>query len=88
MRMLDQGEGDDKIIAVANNDMSVSHYTDIKELPEHLLQQVHRFFEDYKKMEKKKVEVLEFLGHQEAWRIVEESIKLYRKDFGGEEKSE
>lgn len=64
MRMLDQGEGDDKIIAVANNDMSVSHYNDIKELPEHLLQQVHRFFEDYKKMEKKEVRVLDFLGNE------------------------
>jgi inorganic pyrophosphatase len=60
MRMLDQGEGDDKIIAVAAKDMSVSHYNDISELPEHLLEQVHRFFEDYKKMEKKKVEVLKF----------------------------
>lgn len=66
MRMLDQGEADDKIIAVANNDMSVSHYNDIKELPQHLLQQVHRFFEDYKKMENKVVEVLDFLGHEEA----------------------
>jgi inorganic pyrophosphatase len=42
MRMLDQGEGDDKIIAVAAKDMSVSHYNDISELPEHLLQQIHR----------------------------------------------
>jgi inorganic pyrophosphatase len=29
MRMIDQGEEDDKIIAVAKNDMSVSHYNDI-----------------------------------------------------------
>jgi len=35
--MLDQGEGDDKIIAVARNDKSVSHFNDISELPEHLL---------------------------------------------------
>ena len=62
--------------------MSVSHYNDIKELPEHVLQQVHRFFEDYKKMEKKHVEVLEFLGHEQAWKIVEDSIKLYEKDYG------
>lgn len=29
MRMIDQDEEDDKIIAVAKNDMSVSHYNDI-----------------------------------------------------------
>jgi inorganic pyrophosphatase len=48
--MLDQGEGDDKIIAVANNDQSVNHINDISELPHHLLSQIHRFFEDYKKL--------------------------------------
>jgi inorganic pyrophosphatase len=42
--------------------MSVAHYNDISEIPQHLLQQVHRFFEDYKKMEKKEVKVLEFAG--------------------------
>ncbi len=55
--MIDQGEGDDKIIAVAKSDMSVSHYNDIKELPHHILEQVHRFFQDYKKLEKKEVKV-------------------------------
>ena len=29
MRMIDQGEGDDKIIAVAKSDMSVAHYNDV-----------------------------------------------------------
>jgi inorganic pyrophosphatase len=44
MRMLDQGEGDDKIISVAKNDMSVSHINDISELPKHMLDQIHKFF--------------------------------------------
>lgn len=30
MRMTDQGELDDKIIAVANNDQSVNHYNNIE----------------------------------------------------------
>ena len=50
MRMIDQDEEDDKIIAVALNDMSVNQYNDINDLPSHLLQQIHRFFEDYKKL--------------------------------------
>ncbi len=40
MHMIDQGEGDDKIIAVASKDMSVSHYEDVSELPPHLLNQI------------------------------------------------
>ena len=53
MRMLDGGELDDKIIAVAQNDMSVSHIEDISELPEHFFRELRNFFEDYKKLENK-----------------------------------
>jgi inorganic pyrophosphatase len=40
--------------------MSVSHFNDITELPQHILDQIHRFFEDYKKLEHKHVEVKQF----------------------------
>lgn len=81
MRMKDQGEGDDKIIAVAKNDKSINHINDLNELPEHLQQQIHRFFEDYKKLENKEVQVESFLGRVEAEKIVEEAIDLYKKKF-------
>ena len=71
MRMLDQGEGDDKIIAVAKNDKSINHISELNQLPEHLLQQVHRFFSDYKKLENKEVRVENFCGREEAEKIVQ-----------------
>jgi inorganic pyrophosphatase len=74
---------DDKIISVAKNDMSVSHYEEITDLPEHVLNQVHRFFEDYKKMEKKEVKVLQFEGREKAYEIINDSIDLYNKTFNG-----
>lgn len=81
MRMKDQGELDDKIIAVAANDQSVNHYNNIEELPGHILQQIHRFFEDYKKLEKKEVLVEEFFGREKAYQIIQDAIELYNKTF-------
>ena len=81
MKMMDQGESDDKIIAVAQSDKSVSHINDIEELPHHITEQIHRFFEDYKKMEKKEVHVIGFHGREKAKQIIEESIVLYKETF-------
>ena len=81
MRMVDQGEADDKIIAVAANDMSLNHIEDIDEIPVHTINQVRRFFEDYKKLEHKEVVVEDFLRKDEAFRIIRESIQLYKDTF-------
>lgn len=80
MRMLDNGEMDDKIIAVAENDMSVNHINDISELPEHFFLELRNFFEDYKKLEHKTVEVEDFQNAEVARQIVLKSMEDY-KDF-------
>jgi inorganic pyrophosphatase len=82
MRMQDGGELDDKIIAVANNDMSVNHMDDISELPEHFFRELQNFFEDYKKLEHKTVVVEEFQNAELAREIVNQSIVDYRNKFG------
>ncbi len=79
MHMIDNNERDDKIIAVAKNDMSVNYINDIKELPPHTSVELKRFFEDYKKLEHKEVIVQEFLGKQDAYNIINESIDLYNQ---------
>lgn len=82
MRMLDEGEADDKIIAVASNDMSVNHYQDISELPPHFVKELRSFFEDYKKLENKSVQVEEFQNKEVAMEIVKKSIDDYQLKFG------
>ncbi|HZW40530.1 MAG TPA: inorganic diphosphatase [Ignavibacteriaceae bacterium] len=77
MRMIDDDEEDDKIIAVAKNDMSVNYMNDISELPPHTIVELRRFFEDYKKLEHKHVVVEQFLGKEEAYRIINDSLQLY-----------
>ena len=60
MQMIDQGERDDKIIAVHADDPEYRHFEDISELPKHRLNEIRRFFEDYKKNENKDVKVICF----------------------------
>ena len=81
MHMLDQGEADDKIIAVAENDMSVVHYEDVSELPDHFFREIKNFFEDYKKLEHKTSEVEEFGGKDEALKIVKKAVEDYKLRF-------
>lgn len=81
MQMIDQNEEDDKIIAVAANDISVNHFNDIADLPPHTLREMRRFFEDYKALENKQVSVERFMGREDAYRIIADSIKLYNDTF-------
>ena len=81
MQMIDHGEADDKIIAVAQTDQSVSHITDVADLPQHLVLELKHFFENYKTLEDKKVIVDEFRSRDEAYRIIDDSIQLYHKTF-------
>lgn len=81
MRMLDGGEMDDKIIAVANNDMSVNHIEDIEELPAHWIKELRSFFEDYKKLENKTVIVEDFQNKEIAMEVIQQSVVDYKKKF-------
>jgi len=77
MHMIDENIRDDKIIAVAKNDVAVNYINDLSELPPHTMIELKRFFEDYKKLEHKNVSVEHFLGKEEAYKIINESIELY-----------
>ena len=81
MRMMDGGEMDDKIIAVAANDMSVNHYDQIEELPIHWMRELRSFFEDYKKLENKTVVVDEFQDRNTAIDVIKQSILDYKNKF-------
>ncbi|KAK9713654.1 hypothetical protein RND81_06G042500 [Saponaria officinalis] len=77
MPMIDQGEADDKIIAVCADDPEYKYYNNIKELPPHRLAEIRRFFEDYKKNENKEVAVNDFLPKASAFEAIQHSIDLY-----------
>lgn len=81
MKMQDQGEIDDKIIAVHVNDPEYAAYTSIDQLPPHRMAEVQRFFEDYKTLEGKKVIVDGFLGPLDARTIIMDAVELYKQEF-------
>jgi inorganic pyrophosphatase len=79
MEMIDGDERDDKIIAVAGNDMSVNYINNLSELPPHTLVELKRFFEDYKMLEHKNVIVEQFMDKEKAYEIVLEGMRLYQE---------
>ena len=79
MQMIDRGEADEKIIAVAEQDPSVSNISDIADLPNHLISELRHFFENYKTLENKKVVINEFLPRSDAFAVIERSLAHYVK---------
>jgi inorganic pyrophosphatase len=79
MRMRDEKGVDDKIVAVSITDPTFADYTNKDQLPNHVLLQVRRFFEDYKVLEHKQVVVEDMLGPSEAITIITEALEFYRK---------
>lgn len=77
MTMVDSGKRDHKILAVALDDPEYQSYTQASELPTHRLATLRRFFQDYKILEQKTVEVDEFQPAEAALPIIEEALERY-----------
>ncbi|MEK7516070.1 MAG: inorganic diphosphatase [Patescibacteria group bacterium] len=82
LRMIDGGDRDEKIIAVPVKDPRFSDTKDLSDLPEHFQKEVRHFYERYKELEGKVVEVKEFEGRGAAVAVVKEAMELYQKKFG------
>jgi len=81
MQMIDAGLVDDKIIAVAAKDPGVNYIKNIDALPEHFFAVLKNYFEQYKVLENKKVEINDFQNQDAAFTIINESIEFYKQNF-------
>ncbi|MBL7926535.1 MAG: inorganic diphosphatase [Bacteroidia bacterium] len=78
LRMKDNDAIDDKILAVAANDMSVAHVNDIDDLPKHFLKELRHFFEEYSKLENNEIVIVnEILNAAHAYQIIQQAIDDY-----------
>ena len=79
MTMIDAGKKDHKIIAVATEDPEFSSYREAAEMPPHRLTMLRRFFQDYKQLEGKAVEVDEIQPAKIAFPIIEDALARYSR---------
>ncbi len=81
IKMIDSDEIDEKIIAISTGDPSMNKYNDISDLPSHVFEEISHFFTVYKQLENKTTSVTEILGKEEAMKIIDECIEIYKNRF-------
>lgn len=81
MNMIDDGEGDDKLIAVPIEDPRWEQVQDLEDINPHTLKEMEHFYSTYKKIKGKHVEVTGFKGKHEAVKIFNEGLELYKQKY-------
>ena len=83
--MEDDGEADDKIVAVLKDDAIWSEARDITDLPKRLIERLQHYFLTYKMRpgETATVKVQQIYGVQRARQVVEAAIADYRAAYPG-----
>ncbi len=80
--MVDGGDNDEKIIAVAEGDPDYKDVQKLEDLPKHLVDEMCHFFSVYKALENKKTEINGTVGKAEAEKLVAAAMDGYQKKYG------
>lgn len=85
LQMIDNGEADDKIVAVLANDNLWGEAEDIDDLPAILIERLSHYFSTYKLIPgtKAKVSIEKIYNREHAHKVVNASLIDYTKKFGG-----
>ncbi|MBO5103314.1 MAG: inorganic diphosphatase [Clostridia bacterium] len=81
IQMIDDGEQDEKIIAVASSDPFLKNVKSLDDLPQHTYNEMVHFFSRYKELQKKVTEIKGVEGMESARKVIEESLINYRAEF-------
>lgn len=88
IKMVDNGEKDDKLIVVPVDDPRFRKIKDMKDLNDHFKQEIKNFLETYKNLEGKEVKVTGLRGVKDALDLVKKGILMYKEEFSKKEKQE
>ena len=83
VRMMDNNECDDKIIAIPVEDPTWNFYKDISQLPPHVSSEMVHFFEVYKSLENKVTASFDVFGREKAEEVIAENMDIYERHFCG-----
>ncbi len=80
-RMIDQGEADDKIIAVMKGDEFYMQWNDVTDCPESYINRLKHYFLTYKNLpgEKSSCEITSVYGRDEAHEVIRRSQQDYKR---------
>ncbi len=83
--MIDQGEADDKIVAILQGDEVYAKWKDINDIPPSIIERLRHYFLTYKDIPgdaKRKIEITGVYGREEALEVVNRSMQDYQSRFG------
>ena len=86
VKMVDNHEIDEKIIAIPFRDPVYSGYRDITTLPQHWLQEISHFFEVYKALEHSETSVKMIMDRDKALHVIADSLHAYELKFDKKKK--
>ncbi len=81
IEMIDDGEADEKIIAVATADPFFKNVKSLDDLPKHTYDEMVHFFARYKELQNKVTDVKGVSGMEAAIKTIEESLINYTAEY-------
>jgi inorganic pyrophosphatase len=78
LEMLDQGVGDEKILAVAQNDPRYRDVKNYSEIYPHVMKEIEHFFSIYKDLEKKQTQMIGWHDAQVAHGLIRKAHNNFR----------
>ena len=80
LEIIDNGEHDEKVIAVVDKDPRFDHIKTFDDLTSHQKAEIKDFFQNYKTLQNVKVEIKDFHKEKEALELIENCKNLYKQN--------
>lgn len=79
LTVIDNGEHDEKVIAVVDKDPRFSNIKNLEDLTEHQKAEIKDFFQNYKTLQGVKVEIKDFHNQEKALALIEKCKENWKK---------